>query len=72
MMAADAEPALKSGRMRMKKGIMMDTGAHRNVMPTRIVRKRKIQPSEGSRRGMRYVGAGGEKIVNEGEVDFPF
>ena len=41
-------------------------------MPKRMVGKRKIRSSEGSRKGMRYVGAGGEKIMNEGEVDFPF
>ena len=56
----------------MKKGITMDTGAHHNVMPKRMVGKRRIRSSEGSRKGMRYVGAGGEKIMNEGEVDFPF
>jgi hypothetical protein len=59
-------------KMKLRRGITMDTGAHHNVIPKRMVGKRKIRPSEGSRRGMRYVGAGGEKICNEGEVDFPF
>ena len=56
----------------MKKGITMDTGAHHNVMPKRMVGRRRIRPSEGSKRGMKYVGAGGDKIKNEGEVDFDF
>ena len=50
----------------------MDTGAHHNVIPKRMIGKRVIRPSKGSRAGMRYVGAGGERINNEGEVDFPF
>ena len=59
-------------KVRMKRGITMDTGAHDNVIPKRMIGRRKIQPSEGSQRGMNYVGAGGEKIPNEGQVDFPF
>ena len=59
-------------RMKMKKGITMDTGAHHNVMPKRMIGRRSIRPSAGSKSGMNYVGAGGERIKNEGEVDFPF
>ena len=58
--------------MQMKRGITMDTGAHHNVIPRRMVGKHRIRPSPGSKRGMNYVGAGGEKIANEGEADFPF
>ena len=58
--------------MRLSRGITMDTGAHHNVIPKRMVGQKRIRQSEGSRKGMRYVGAGGEKIDNEGEVDFPF
>ena len=58
--------------VKMRRGITMDTGAHHNVMPRRMVGKKKIRPSPGSRIGMKYVGAGGERIPNEGEVDFPF
>ena len=50
----------------------MDTGAHHNVIPRRMVGKRNIRESPGSKIGMKYVGAGGERIANEGEVDFPF
>lgn len=56
----------------MKKGITMDTGVHHNIMPKRMVGRRPIRPSKGSRAGMKYVGAGGERISNEGEVDFLF
>ena len=53
-----ANQVSKSGvsRMRMKKGITMDTGAHHNVMPKQMVGKRRTRSSEDSRRGMRYVG----------------
>ena len=59
-------------KMKMRRGITMDTGAHHNVMPARMVGRRRIRPSRGSRAGMKYVGAGGERIKNEGEVDFQF
>ena len=39
-------------KLRLKRGITMDTGAHHNVMPKRIAGKRKIWPSPGSRRCM--------------------
>ncbi len=58
-------------RMKLKKGITMDSGAHHNVMPRRLARG-KIRPSEGSRRGMNYVAANKGKIPNEGETDFEF
>ena len=50
----------------------MDTGAHHNVIPRRMVGSCKIRDSEGSLSGLKYVGAGGEKMKNEGECDFPF
>ena len=57
---------------RLKKGITVDSGAHHNVMPKRLVRKDRIRESEGSRRGMHYVAANKGKIPNEGETDFKF
>jgi hypothetical protein len=59
-------------KMRLKRGITMDTGAHHNVMPKRMAGKRVIRPSPGSKRGMCYVAAGNERIKNEGEVTFDF
>ena len=50
----------------------MDTGAHHNVMPRRMAGKRKIRPSEGSKRGLNYVAASDHRIPNEGEVTFDF
>ena len=50
----------------------MDTGAHHNVMPRRMIGRRRVRPSPGSRAGMKYVAAGGAKIMSEGEVDMPF
>ena len=50
----------------------MDSSAHHNVMPRGMVGKRRIRPSVGSKAKMKYVGAGNEKMENEGECDFPF
>ena len=50
----------------------MDSGAGDNVIPRRVVNTTRIRPSAGSRCGLRYVAATGEKIDNEGEVDLNF
>ena len=60
------------GKMKLRRGTTMDTGTHHNVMPKKMIGNRKIRASAGSRKGMSYVAAGGEKIPNEGEVDFGF
>ena len=52
-------------KLRLKRGITMDTGAHHNVMPKRMAWKRKIRASPGSRRVMCYVAAGNERMHNE-------
>jgi hypothetical protein len=59
-------------RKQLRRGITMDTGAHHNVLPRRMVGKHKIRESEGSKSKLKYIGAGGEKMRNEGECDFPF
>ena len=60
-------------RIRLRKGITMDSGAHSNVMPKRMVKnKSKIRPSAGSRRGAHYVAANDGRIPNEGETEFKF
>ena len=51
-------------KMRLRRGITMDSGAHHNVIPKRMVGNRRIRPSPGSKRGMNYIVAGGEKIKN--------
>ena len=58
--------------MRLKRGITMDSGAHHNVMPRRLVRGARIRPSAGSKAGMHYIAANKGRIKNEGEVDFKF
>ena len=63
---------LGAGEARLRKGITVDSGAHHNVMPKRLVRKDRIRQSEGSRRGLHYVAANKGKIPNEGETDFQF
>ena len=73
MFSAEPERKAAIGRkMKLRRGITMDTGAHHCVMPRRMIGKLKVRSSPGSRIGMKYVGAGGERIRNEGEVDFPF
>ncbi len=45
-----------------------DSGAGDNVASTVDVPGYEVEPSEGSRRGQNFVGAGNERIRNEGEV----
>lgn len=65
------KPESGATRMKLKKGITVDSGAHHNVMPRRMARG-AIRASEGSIRGMNYVAANKGKIPNEGETDFEF
>ena len=61
------------GRMRMSKGITVDSGAADNVMPRKMLRKgNEVRPSQASKAGVYYVAADNGRIANEGEVDFPF
>ena len=66
--------ATKTGtkRMKLRRGITVDSGASANVMPRRMVRKQRIRPSPGSRRGAHYLAANNGRIANEGECDFKF
>ena len=67
------KPAVKVRKMRLKKGITMDSGAANNVMPKRmVVNKNRIRPSPGSLRNAHYIAANNGKIPNEGEFDFEF
>ena len=60
-------------RLRLARGITVDSGAADNVMPRRMLRGRnKIRPSPASRAGVHYVVANDGRIPNEGEADFQF
>ena len=60
-------------RVRLTKGITVDSGAADNVMQRRLLRgKSKVRASEASRQGVHYVAANGARIPNEGEADFLF
>ena len=61
-------------RLRLARGITMDSGAHDNVIPRRMVRGRgnRIRPSAASRSGVHYVSATSHRIPNEGETDLRF
>ena len=59
-------------KLKMKRGITLDSGAHHNVMPRRMVNQKKIRPSKGSLAGMHYIAANKGRIPNEGEVEFEF
>ena len=64
---------LDAGRIKLRRGITMDSGAARNVMPRKMVRDQsRIRPSEGSKRGAHYVAANNGRIPNKGEFDFVF
>ena len=58
--------------MKLRRGITVDSGASANVMPRRMIRKQKVRPSPGSRRGVHYLAASNGRIANEGECDFKF
>jgi hypothetical protein len=68
-------PARKVGsrRLKMARGITVDSGAADNVMPRSTLRRwMKVRQSEASRAGVHYVAANGARIANEGEADFAF
>lgn len=70
--ASIREKIQKNMKLKMKRGITLDSGSHHNVMPKRLVNQKKIRPSAGSKIGMHYVAANKGKIPNEGEIDFNF
>ena len=60
-------------KMKLRRGITIDSGAGNSVMPRRmVINKSTIRESAGSRAGVNYVPAGGGKIPNEGEFDLEF
>ncbi len=60
-------------RMRLRKGITVDSGAANPVMPRRMIKDvSKITPSEASKLGVHYVAANNGRIRNEGETQFKF
>ena len=68
-----ADGKQKQAKLKLKKGITMDSGAGNNVMPRRVViKKSEIRESKGSRRGVHYVAANDGRILNEGEYDLKF
>ena len=73
--ASKAHPARIVGarRMRLRRGLTMDSGASANVMPKKMtIDPRKIRPSPGSRAGVKYVAANDGVIRNEGEYEMEF
>ena len=69
------EPARKVGgrRMKLRRGVTLDSGAADNVIPRRMLRKwMRIRQSPGSRKGVHDVAANTARIKNEGEVYFQF
>ena len=71
---AVASRRVGSRRLRMARGITVDSGAADNVLPRRMVRGKhnKIRPSAASRAGVHYVTASANRIPNEGETDLKF
>lgn len=65
-----------SRRFKMARGITVDSGAHDNVMPKKLIRgkfnKGTVRPSAASRAGVHYVACNNGRIPNEGEFDFKF
>ena len=63
-----------SRRLKLARGITVDSGAADNVIPRRMVKGKfnRIRSSKGSRAGVHYVSASSARIPNEGECDFHF
>ena len=60
-------------KLKIKRGITMDSGAGNNVLPRRmVIQKSEIRDSEGSKNGVHYVAANNGRILNQGEYDFNF
>ena len=61
---------IENRRVRMARGIVVDSGAADNVISRRIVKgkmnKGRIRPSEASRAGVHYVAANNGRFRNEG------
>ena len=69
----DKSPEVRKRRMKLRRGITMDSGAANPVMPKRMIRDpSKIRPSKASRMGVHYVAANNGRIPNEGETTFKF
>ena len=66
------KPSGVRAKLKLRRGITLDSGAHHNVMPRRLVNQKKIRPSAGSKSGMHYIAANKGRIPNEGEVNFEF
>ena len=64
---------VSGGRIRLSRGITIDSGAADNVMPRRMLRGRsQVRPSPASEAGVHHVVANNGRIPNEGEADFSF
>ena len=59
-------------KLLMRKGITVDSGAHSNVMPKRMINESRMRPSPGSIKGTCFVAADNGRIPNEGEIDLEF
>eukprot|EP00969_Alexandrium_andersonii_P272395 12038745-Alexandrium_andersonii.AAC.1 len=47
--------------------VAIDSGAAASVIPERLLQGHRVVPSEGSRRGVRYLAADGGRAPNRGE-----
>ena len=72
--AKGMQPAKKIGgkRYRLSRGVTVDSGAYDNVIPRRLLRGRRVRPSEASKAGIHYVACNNGRIPNEGEADLAF
>ena len=48
---------IKSMKLKLKRGITVDSGSHHNVMSKKLVNHKRIRPSVGSKAGLHYVAA---------------
>ena len=72
--SATAARTVSGRRLRLARGITVDSGAADNVIARRMLRGScsRVRPSEASKAGVCYIAANDGRIANEGEADMRF
>ena len=63
---------VKSWWTRVRRGLTIDSGAADHVIPPNWIPGQAIEPSPGSKRGVKYVAADGAKLPNLGQMVVAF
>ena len=63
---------LRRKLVKIRRGLTIDSGAADHVIPMNWIKGMKVVPSPGSRRGVHYVAASGQRIPNLGQTTIVF